>query len=125
MPLEKSIVLGIDVGTANLRAAVFHQGSIKPLPISGQPTLPAYIGMTKTGHFVVGEEARSVLSIDPQRAIFYPSMFSCIGLDQADKIICENGFLFEIKQNEGNWHFVLRSEKAAYVSATTAMKHLF
>ncbi len=65
------VVLGIDLGTSQARAAVYHGGTAKLVPLAeGAGSLPAIAAVDETGQFLVGAAARTVAERAPRQAAY-------------------------------------------------------
>ncbi len=57
MAADRELVLGIDFGTSNSSAAVFHDGRIRAIVDNGEPQIPTVVHFPARGEPVVGFEA--------------------------------------------------------------------
>ncbi|KAJ4303252.1 hypothetical protein N0V90_002145 [Kalmusia sp. IMI 367209] len=63
------IAIGIDLGTANTRVAVFRHDQCEIIPHEGQSVMPSFVAFTDTGR-LVGQAAKSQANINPKNTIF-------------------------------------------------------
>jgi heat shock protein 1/8 len=73
--------IGIDLGTANTRTAIFRNGDPETIPHEGEFLMPSYVAFTETSR-LVGSMAKSQAGINPSNTIFSALRF--IGRDYAD-----------------------------------------
>ncbi len=69
-PSVPEVVLGIDLGTSHARVAVFHEGTVKlvPLPGTDGTELPALVAVDGNGELLVGPGAQVEADRAPRRA---------------------------------------------------------
>ena len=63
------IAIGIDLGTANIRAAVFRDDKFEMIPHEGQIGMPSCVAFTERGR-LIGQAAKSHSNLQPQNVIF-------------------------------------------------------
>ena len=92
-------IVGIDLGTTNSLAAVFHEGRARVLEPEGYPgSVPSAIWFGREGKLLVGREARDHAVAEPGRAIFSVKRFMGRGLaDSKDDL---RQVPFEAGENE-------------------------
>jgi heat shock protein 1/8 len=61
--------IGIDLGTANTRTAIFRNGDTETVPHESELAMPSYVGFTETSR-LVGSAAKSQASLNPSNTIF-------------------------------------------------------
>jgi heat shock protein 1/8 len=61
--------IGIDLGSANTRVAVFRNDKFEMIPHEGQSMMPSVVAFTNRGR-LVGRAARFQANIDPRNAVF-------------------------------------------------------
>lgn len=61
--------IGIDLGTANTRIAVYRNHLVEIVPHNGESQMPSYVAFTETGR-VVGSAAKSQAAMNPENTIF-------------------------------------------------------
>lgn len=69
----EEVVLGVDLGTTNSRAAVFVDGAPKLLPMSPDGrsfSLPSVVALDEKERFLVGPRAKAQILIDPVNTVF-------------------------------------------------------
>lgn len=69
---SEELVLGIDFGTSNCRAAIFVEGEARLVPLSPDGrsfSMPSVIALDDKGQFLVGARARAQLLIDPENTV--------------------------------------------------------
>ena len=70
---QEDVIIGIDLGTTNSLAAYIHPETGKPVAInySGLGTIvPSIVHFKKDGKIAVGDEARQMLTIEPENTIY-------------------------------------------------------
>ncbi len=87
-------VVGIDFGTSYSKIAVFDRGEVVLIEdtdrsASTRATVPSVVALDPTGEFIVGEGARELLAMHPERVI--SSVKRILGLKYADPLA--NGLL--------------------------------
>ena len=63
------VVLGIDLGTSQVRVAVHHQGTFQRIPLGEASSLPALLAVDASGQLLVGAAARAEAERSPRHAI--------------------------------------------------------
>lgn len=61
--------IGIDLGTANTRTAVYRHDQFEVIPHEGQSLMPSYVAFTGTGR-LIGQAAKNQASLNPKNTIF-------------------------------------------------------
>ncbi|MFL5320716.1 MAG: TIGR02266 family protein, partial [Myxococcaceae bacterium] len=69
---DQEVVLGIDLGTTNSRAAIFADGTPKLVPIGSSRVhgIPSVVSKDNKQRFVVGTRAKSQILVDPKNTVF-------------------------------------------------------
>ncbi|WP_225411004.1 TIGR02266 family protein [Stigmatella hybrida] len=69
-PAGPEVVLGIDLGTAQSRVAVFHEGEAQLIPVgdTGAWAVPSMMGVNAAGHLLAGEAAQAEATRAPRHA---------------------------------------------------------
>ncbi|MBX5483404.1 MAG: Hsp70 family protein [Myxococcaceae bacterium] len=70
---QDEVILGIDLGTTNSRAAVFVDGVAKLVPLSADGrtvSLPSVVALDEKERFLVGARAKAQILIDPINTVF-------------------------------------------------------
>ncbi|SEM92618.1 Myxococcus xanthus paralogous domain TIGR02266 [Stigmatella aurantiaca] len=69
-PAGPEVVLGIDLGTAQSRVAVFHEGEAQLIPVgdTGAWAVPSMMGVSAAGHLLAGEAAQAEATRAPRHA---------------------------------------------------------
>jgi molecular chaperone DnaK len=69
-PSAPEVVLGIDLGTAQSRVAVFHEGEAQLIPVgdTGAWAVPSMMGVNAAGHLLAGEAAQAEATRAPRSA---------------------------------------------------------
>lgn len=70
---QEEVIIGIDLGTTNSLSAYIHPDRKEPVAInySGLGTIvPSVVHFRKDGAIVVGEEARQMLTLEPENTIY-------------------------------------------------------
>ncbi|MFY0529251.1 TIGR02266 family protein [Archangium gephyra] len=63
------VVLGIDLGTSQVRVAVRHQGTLQLIPLGEARSLPALLAVDASGQLLVGAAARAEAERSPRHAV--------------------------------------------------------
>jgi heat shock protein 1/8 len=64
-----SFAIGIDLGTANTRIAIYRHDQFEVIPHEDQPLMPSYVAFTRTGR-LIGQAAKNQASVNPNNTIF-------------------------------------------------------
>lgn len=65
----KSCAIGIDLGTANTRFAIYRHDRFEVIPHEGQSMMPSYVAFTETGR-LIGQAAKNQAGLNPKNTIF-------------------------------------------------------
>ena len=63
------VVLGIDLGTSQVRVAVRHQGTLQLIPLGETRSMPALLAVDASGQLLVGAAARTEAERSPRHAV--------------------------------------------------------
>ncbi len=72
-PTTEEVVLGIDLGTTNSRAAVFQDGQARLVPLSSDGrtfAIPSVVAIDEKGRFLVGSRAKAQVLVDPANTVY-------------------------------------------------------
>lgn len=62
-------IIGIDLGTTNSAVSAYEMGSSRTIPLKGMTTTPSVIWVNSEGDFIVGQEAKQHVPIDPEHIL--------------------------------------------------------
>jgi molecular chaperone DnaK (HSP70) len=62
-------VIGIDLGTTNSEVAIIRDGAVVIVEDHGNPILPSVVSLSRDGRVVVGQEARNLYILHPDRTV--------------------------------------------------------
>ncbi|PAA91077.1 hypothetical protein BOX15_Mlig033413g2 [Macrostomum lignano] len=81
--------IGIDFGASHIRVAVFRNGKASVLKNEqGSEITPAYVAFTRDGKRLIGDEAKSQLTSNPENTVF--SLFPILGGQSFDEEEVQN-----------------------------------
>ncbi len=67
--------IGIDLGTTNSVASVYHRGVSETLPIDGRSAMPSVVSFRENGGVLIGRSAKVRILIDPENTVFSSKRF--------------------------------------------------
>ena len=70
-----SYAIGIDLGTTNSVVSVYRKGVVETVKIEGRSTMPSVVSFREDGSFLVGQQAKSRMLIDPENTVFSSKRF--------------------------------------------------
>lgn len=62
-------IIGIDLGTTNSAVSVYELGNARTLKLKGKVTTPSVVWVNPEGDFVVGNEAKQHVAVDPEHIL--------------------------------------------------------
>ncbi|UJR23139.1 hypothetical protein I4U23_026158 [Adineta vaga] len=68
---DSAVIIGIDLGTKNSRAAIFENGEVKIITDDqGNRITPSYVAFTAEGERLIGDAAKNQLTSNPENTVF-------------------------------------------------------